>query len=149
MGSEHDLGGVDGRSCNGATTSGCRPAGDRSVRPGPFTVAVNKATVPSTSPRSEPRPCGCSTEGLPDATNVSGCARPPVTVDVGETPGGIAARPKTNTVYVTGQASNDVAVIDGNTCNARVTSGCRKRPAHVLAGAGASGIAVNEKTNTM
>jgi len=62
---------------------------------------------------------------------------------------GIAVNKRTNTIYVTGEFSNDVSVIDGKTCNARVTSGCRQKPVHALAGAGARGIAVNEATNTV
>ena len=75
--------------------------------------------------------------------------RPPVTFDVGEAPGGIAIDRRTDTIYVTGQVSNDVSVIDGARCNARVTRGCRRRPARVRAGVGARGIAVNEATNTV
>src|SRR5262249_59778942 len=70
-------------------------------------------------------------------------------VEVGETPGGIALDSRTNTVYVTGETSNDVSVIDGRSCNARATSGCREKPARVRAGDGARGIAVNELTHTV
>ena len=68
---------------------------------------------------------------------------------VGAFPGGIALDSRTNTVYVTGQVTNDVWVIDGRTCNARVPSGCAGRPARVAAGPGARGIALNERTDTI
>ncbi len=84
-----------------------------------------------------------------NATNVSGCRHRPATVNVGETPGGIAINTRTDTIYVSGESSNDVSVIDGKTCNATRTGGCRQKPVHVLAGAGARGIAVNEVTNTV
>jgi YVTN family beta-propeller protein len=120
-----------------------------SVGPAPFTVVVNDATG-----SVYVADLGANTVSVIDgtrcnATDVSGCKRPPVTVNVGDTPGGIALDSKTDTIYVTGQVTDDVSVIDGKTCNARVTSGCRKRPVHVLAGIGARGIAVNEKTNTI
>jgi YVTN family beta-propeller protein len=119
------------------------------VGPNPFTLAVNAATssVYVTD-------LGASTISVIDAKtcngkNVRGCGRKPMTVNVGQTPGGIAVNTRTNTIYVTGESSSDVSVIDGKTCNARVKSGCRKKPVHILAGAGARGIAVNETTNTV
>jgi len=132
---------IDGRSG--------RVRGSVSVGPIPFTLAVNPVThtVYVTD-------LGAQTVSVVDgascnAANVTGCKRRPVTVDVGETPGGIALDSRTNTVYVTGESSNDVSVIDGRSCNARTTSGCREKPARVRAGAGARGIAVNELTHTV
>jgi YVTN family beta-propeller protein len=141
---------IDGRTCNAASRAGCGHArASVPVGPRPFTLAVNGATnsIYVTD-------LGAHTVSIIDgktcnATNVSGCRHRPVTVNVGETPGGIAVNTRTNTIYVTGETSNDVSVIDGKTCNARATSGCRQTPVHVLAGAGARGIAVNEATNTV
>jgi DNA-binding beta-propeller fold protein YncE len=42
-----------------------------------------------------------------------------------------------------------VWVIDGKSCNARVTRGCARTPVRVAAGPGARGIALNERTNTV
>ena len=119
------------------------------VGPLPFTLAVNQATgsVYVTD-------LGAATVSVIDAKtcnakNVSGCRHRPITVNVGQTPGGIAVNTRTNTIYVTGEFSHDVSVIDGTTCNAHMTSGCRKTPIRVLAGVGARGIAVNEVTNTV
>ena len=119
------------------------------VGPLPFTLAVNEATgsvyVTDLGSASisviDAKSC--------NATNISGCKHRPITVNVGQAPGGIAVNARTDTIYVTGEFSNDVSVIDGKTCNARATSGCRQTPFHVLAGAGARGIAVNEVTNTV
>jgi YVTN family beta-propeller protein len=119
------------------------------VGPLPFTLAVNEATSSvyvtdlgaATISVIDARAC--------NATNVSGCGHKPIIVNVGQTPGGIAVNTRTDTIYVTGEFSNDVSVINGKTCNARATSGCRQKPVHVLAGAGARGIAVNELTNTV
>src|SRR4051794_4731612 len=115
---------VDGRRCNAHTTAGCRRPGiDIPLGPEPFTLALNEATD-SLYVTSLAAP----TVWTPDlrdcrAAELRGCLRPPIEIDVGETPGGIALDRRTNTVYVSGQVSNDVAVIDGATCNARVTSG--------------------------
>jgi len=115
----------------------------------PFTLAVNDATS-----SIYVTDLGAHTVSVIDgktcnATNVSGCRHRPVTVNVGQTPGGIAVDTRTDTIYVTGESSNDVSVIDGKTCNATTTGGCRQTPVHVLAGAGARGIAVNEVTDTV
>jgi len=132
---------IDGRSG--------RVKGSVSVGPIPFTLAVNPVThtVYVTD-------LGAETVSVVDgascnAASVRGCKRRPATIDVGEMPGGIALDSRTNTVYVTGETSNDVSVIDGKTCNARATSGCSARPARVRAGDGARGIAVNERTHTV
>jgi len=141
---------IDGRTCNAASTAGCgRLRASIPVGPVPFTLAVNDATS-----SIYVTDLGAHTVSVIDgktcnATNVSGCRHRPVTVNVGQTPGGIAVDTRTDTIYVTGESSNDVSVIDGKTCNATTTSGCRQTPVHVLAGAGARGIAVNEVTDTV
>jgi DNA-binding beta-propeller fold protein YncE len=141
---------VDGRRCNARTTAGCRRPGiDVPLGPAPFTLALNEATN-----SLYVTVLGAPTVSILDlrdcrAAELRGCLKPPVTIDVGETPGGIAINRRTNTIYVTGQVSNDVSVIDGNTCNAHVTRGCHKRPARFAAGRGARGIAVNEATDTV
>jgi YVTN family beta-propeller protein len=119
------------------------------VGPLPFTVALNPATssVYVTD-------LGAATISVIDAkacnaTNISGCGHKPVTVNVGQTPGGIAVNTRTDTIYVTGEFTHDVSVLDGKTCNATTTGGCRQTPVHVLAGPGARGIAINEVTNTV
>ena len=141
---------IDARTCNAAVTRGCKHVkASIPVGPRPFTLAIN--------PRTDTiyvTDLGAHTISVLDgrhcnATDVSGCKRRPVTVDVGETPGGIAIDTRTNTVYVTGETTNDVSVVDARTCNARVTSGCRQRPARVGAGEGARGIAVDSTTDTV
>jgi YVTN family beta-propeller protein len=141
---------IDGRRCNASSTAGCRRV-RASVRVGPvpFTLAVNPATssVYVTD-------LGAHTVSVIDgrtcnAAVTRGCGRRPVEVNVGETPGGIAVNTRTNTVYVTGESSSDVSVIDGRGCNAMIRSGCTRRPVRVRAGAGARGIAVDEATDTV
>ncbi len=141
---------IDGRKCNATTTVGCRrPRATVPVGPGPFALVVNEATgsvyvtdlgAPTVSV-IDGRTC--------NATTISGCGRRPATINVGRAPGGIALDSRTDTIYVTGESSDDVSVIDGRTCNARVYTGCMQKPFHVLAGPGARGIAVNEQTGTV
>ena len=141
---------IDGRTCNATSKAGCaRVRATIPVGPLPFTLAVNEATRSVYVTDLGAATVSVINAKACNATNVSGCRRKPITVNVGRSPGGIAVNKRTNTIYVTGEFSNDVSVIDGKTCNARATSGCRQKPFHVLAGAGARGIAVNEATNTV
>jgi YVTN family beta-propeller protein len=119
------------------------------VGPVPFTVALNPATRSLYVTDLGAQTVSIIDVGSCNARTVRGCKRRPATVNVGETPGGIAVDERTNTIYVTGETSNDVSVIDGKTCNARVRSGCRHRPVRIAAGLGARGIAVNEVTHTV
>ena len=139
---------IDGRHCNATVRSGCRHVrASIPVGPAPFAVAVTAGTVYVAD-------LGAPTVAVIDsracnAKIVTGCGRRPATVSVGSFPGGIAVNARTHTIYVTGQASNDVSVIDGRTCNGKVRSGCRMPPARIAAGVGARGIAVNAVTDTV
>ena len=120
-----------------------------SVGPAPFAVAVNEVTD-SVYVTDLGAPTVSVINGATcNASVTTGCRRKPMSVNVGDTPGGVALNARTNTIYVTGEASSDVSVIDGTTCNARITRGCRKQPVRILAGPGARGIAVNEATDTV
>ncbi len=139
---------IDGRHCNATVRSGCRHVrASIPVGPAPFAVAVTAGTV-YVADLGAPRVAVIDTRAC-NATTVSGCGRRPASVSVGSFPGGIAVNPKTDTIYVTGQASNDVSVIDGRSCNGTVRSGCRVPPARIAAGVGARGIAVNTVTDTV
>ncbi len=141
---------IDGRRCNATTIVGCgRPRATVSVGPGPFALVVNEATG-SVYVTDLGAPTLSEIDGTTcNATTVRGCGLRPATIDVGQAPGGIALDTRTDTIYVTGESSDDVSVIDGRTCNARGFTGCRQKPVHVLAGSGARGIAVDEQTGTV
>jgi YVTN family beta-propeller protein len=141
---------IDTHACNASHTAGCKVVATFKAGSLPFTVAVDDAT--GTLYAAD---LGAGTVSVIDgstcnATNVTGCRRQPLaTIRVGDFPGGIALDPRTNTVYVTGQVTNDVWVIDGKACNAHVRSGCARPPVRVAAGPGARGIALNSKTDTV
>lgn len=138
------------RMCNAQVTSGCgHVRATIPLGPGPFAVAVSERTH-SIYVADLLAPVVSVIDGRTcNASDVKGCKRKPATVNVGGYPGGIAIDTRTNTIYVTGQVSDDVSVIDGNTCNGTVRSGCRKAPLRVQAGAGARGIAINQRTDTI
>ena len=140
----------DARTCNARVTTGCgHVRATIPFGPGPFAVAVSERThsvyvADLLAPRVgviDGRTC--------NASDVKGCKRKLATVTVGGFPGGIALDAKTNTIYVTGQVSDDVSVIDGSTCNGQDSRGCREAPRRVRAGVGARGIAINETTGTI
>src|SRR4051794_19447082 len=70
-------------------------------------------------------------------------------IAVGGFPTGIASNPATHTIYVGNGTTGTLSLIDGETCNARVTSGCGQRVTAVTAGVDPIGIAVDESTNTV
>jgi YVTN family beta-propeller protein len=141
---------IDTKTCNARRTTGCRrPRASIPVGPAPFALAVNPVTSSVYVTTLGARTVAVIDGRRCNGTIVSGCKRRPATVNVGATPGGIAVNTRTNTIYVTGESSNDVSILDGRTCNASTRKGCRKRPIRVRAGTGARGIAVNEATNTV
>ena len=87
-----------------------------------------------------------------DAHVVSGCGQHPPTIRIGPAgPGPVDAAVDlaTDTVYVVSPAGDTVAVIDGRTCNAEITSGCTQTPAIVTVDAGPDGVAIDQATDTI
>jgi DNA-binding beta-propeller fold protein YncE len=84
-----------------------------------------------------------------NAQDVSHCKGPWPTIKVGDLPSSITVDQATDTVYVTIDGSNTVAVFNGATCNGRVTWGCHQPPAHVRVGPGPYGIFANDANHTV
>jgi DNA-binding beta-propeller fold protein YncE len=82
-----------------------------------------------------------------NSRRVSGCARKWPVVAVGNGPLGIAVDQATNTIYVTNAGDGTVSVINGATCNAGNTSGCRQRPPAVPVGASGDAVTVDPVSN--
>jgi YVTN family beta-propeller protein len=140
---------VDTRTCNAVLHADCRVRATVKVGPAPFAIAVNDVTHSIyVSDLGAPRVAVIDGRTCNGAV-VTGCGRRPATVAVGEIPGGIAVDPLTDTVYVSGQASNDVSVVDGRICSGTDSSGCGRRPLHIKAGLGARGVALDEQTRTL
>jgi DNA-binding beta-propeller fold protein YncE len=160
----------DGAACNATNTTGCHqapanaPTGDDGGGASTEDVAVDQATntIYATSDTLGNPFVGRSVFVIKgatcDATDTSGCAEPPATVDVGSNatfgnanPFGIAVDQGTNTIYtaniLNGEGPGTVSVINGAACNGEDTSGCSRTPATAPAGFGTKGIAVNQITN--
>ena len=131
--------------------------GTAPVRRGPSALAVDRATntiyVASGNNANGPN-AGGDTVSVIDgrrcqARDVSRCAGPWPTVKVGNLPSSVAVDQGTDTVYVTVDGSNTVAVFNGATCNAQVTWGCGQAPAHVRVGPGPFGILADDADHTV
>jgi DNA-binding beta-propeller fold protein YncE len=83
------------------------------------------------------------------ARDVSRCPGPWPTVRIGNLPSSITVDQATNTVYVTVDGNNTIAVFNGATCNARNTTGCGQSPAHVRVGPGPFGIFADDVNHTV
>ena len=84
-----------------------------------------------------------------NSRNLSGCARPSPTIDVGQFPLGVAVDEATDTVYVANAVDGTVSVIDGSRCNASDSSGCGQTPTTVAVGAFDNALIVDPVTNTV
>jgi YVTN family beta-propeller protein len=159
--SGHTVSVINGATCNGQVRSGCGQA-PATVHVGmaPGVPAVDQATDTVYVPNSNPG--GVGTVSVIDgatcnATHHSGCGQAPPAVAVGPNPFSAAVDQATDTVYVTvaGGAGTSmtslgsVAVINGATCNATVTSGCGQAPAAVTVGSVPIAVVVDPVTQSV
>jgi DNA-binding beta-propeller fold protein YncE len=85
-----------------------------------------------------------------NAAVTSGCQQTPKQVNIGrEGYGFAAADPATNLVYVTNFLDDTVSVINGNTCNGQVSSGCHRIPPAIPAGANPGVLALDQASHTV
>jgi DNA-binding beta-propeller fold protein YncE len=144
---------LDVATCNAHATSGCRRAFPTvSVGGSPGNVAVDQATDTIYVTNADDNTVSVIDGASCNAVVTTGCNRTPPTVAVGGQPVDVAVDEATDTVYVANWdngAGTTVSVIDGATCNARVTSGCRRRPASVTVGRGPAGVIVDQATDTV
>jgi YVTN family beta-propeller protein len=148
---------IDGATCNASDTSGCGLTPPTvTVREGPMGVAVDPATdtvyVSNTGTSTPGHTVSVIDGATCNATVTSGCGQRPPTVSVGSLPDAVAVDQRTDTVYVATGFFNPtptatMAVIDGATCNATVTSGCGQKPAEMRTGGFALGVAVDQATD--
>ena len=136
---------IDARDCNAGHTSGCKVVATAKAGKLLLTLAVNDLTGTLYVADLGAGTVSVLDAGRCNATNISGQAASRRRSGSGTS--GDCPRSRTNTVYVTGQVTNDVWVIDGKT-HARVRSGCGRTLARVPAGPGARGIAP-ERTDTI
>jgi DNA-binding beta-propeller fold protein YncE len=142
---------------HGPLGAGASLVGATTVAPGPSAVALDATThtVYVVSGNNPDGPSvGTNAISVIDARRcnvraVSRCAGPWPTITVPDVPSALAVDAATDTLYVTTVDDNAVAVIDGTTCNARVTSGCGQAPVKVPVGAAPLGIYADARDHTV
>jgi DNA-binding beta-propeller fold protein YncE len=87
-----------------------------------------------------------------NATDLSGCSKPPASVPDPSSPSYVAVNSTTDTVYIANpllSGSDTVSVFDGATCNGQVTSGCGQALKTVHVGLYPDAIAIDQDSDTV
>ncbi len=144
---------LDVATCNAQATSGCgRAFPTISVGSSPGNVAVDQATDTIYVTNANDNNVSVIDGASCNAEVTTGCNRTPPTVAVGGQPVDVSVDESTDTVYVANWgngAGTTVSVIDGAICNARITSGCGRKPASITIGRGPAGVVVDPATDTV
>ena len=150
---------IDGATCDAANTTGCaKTPATVTVGKAPAGVAVDQATDTVYAANSGSGTVSVINGATCNGTVTSGCGQKPRQVHVKTPPFSVAVDQATDTVYVLNPGSpGTVSVINGSTCNAKVTSGCGQAPPTVTVGdifpsrapLGEEGLAVDQATDTI
>jgi DNA-binding beta-propeller fold protein YncE len=140
-------------TCNRVRASGCVSSTPSApVGNGPVAIALDQATDTIYVANSNSNTVSVINGATCNAQRTSGCSHPPPAVRVGNNPVDVAVNQATDTVYVANWgngAGTTVSVIDGQTCNGQVTSGCGQIPATMTIGTGPAGVVVDQSTDTI
>jgi DNA-binding beta-propeller fold protein YncE len=145
---------INGATCDGTNHSGCgHIAATVKVGLGPYGVAVDDSTetvyVANNANGDTPGTVSVINGATCNGVETTGCADNIPTVAVGRSPLLVAVDTRTAAVYVTDFSSAGVSVIDGSTCNAKMTTGCSHPAPEQAVGSQPFGIAVNQSSNTV
>jgi DNA-binding beta-propeller fold protein YncE len=141
---------LDASTCNGMDTSGCtRFEPTTMVGAAPVAVADNPNTRTIYEANQQDNTVSVIDTTACNKDNLDGCNQTWPTVSVGNEPRFIGINKITNTIYVSNNADNTLSVIDGATCNGRITSGCMQPPRTTPVGAFPQQVSVDETTNTI
>ncbi len=153
------IGLLDGRTCNGTVTSGCRRVvATIAIGANAFIVAGAVDAATRTLYVASPTH-GVYVVDIANCNDLvtTGCGQHAVLVKDDRGPGQLDIDPATNTIYVADQGNpnletsnaSTVTVIDGDTCDASNQSGCGAAPATVTVAIGVSAVAVDRANNTV
>jgi YVTN family beta-propeller protein len=143
---------VNGATCNAQHLSGCSPvatipfaheqANLGAIDPVTHTLYASDAFSDTVS-AIDIKHC--------NAHDTSGCSASAPKITVGPGPSLPVLDTTTHTLYVDEGAnhSNQIAVVDASTCNAKITSGCGQKPAQIIVGPNTYTIAVSTSTDTV
>ena len=126
---------IDGATCNGGDGSGCSKAPRTiTVGNGAFWDAVDQNTDTIYVANLNDRTVSVINGAKCNATNTSGCAATPPTVQVGAGAEYVAVDDSLHTVFDLNQSDDTLSAINTRTCQGTVTAGCSKTPPSTEAG---------------
>ncbi|MGA8524108.1 MAG: YncE family protein [Candidatus Dormiibacterota bacterium] len=126
---------IDGATCNGGTGSGCGLAPRTiTVGNGAFWDAVDQNTDTIYVANLNDSTVSVINGARCNATNTSGCATTPPTVQAGAGAEYVAVDDSLHTVFDLNQNDDTLSAINTRTCQGTVTAGCSKTPPSVEAG---------------
>ena len=141
---------VDGRTCDATDVSGCgKVLATVPVDGTPAGLVVDQATGTLYVTSTDTSAVTVISTRTCSARDVADCAGPLVTTRGGPGPLDAAGDRASRTFYVTGTASNAVAMIDAAACSAAHPSGCGRIPASFPAGSAPQEVAVDPGTHTL
>jgi DNA-binding beta-propeller fold protein YncE len=149
---------IDGATCNATDTSGCAHTSTVTTGPGAGAVALNQRTHTAYVANYNNGTVSLIDTATCNATQTSGCGQTPPTVTVGVSPDALVVDQASNTIYVavgpagggfSSASLGSVAMINGASCNATVTSGCGQPPRTTPIGSSPIWIAENAATHTV
>jgi YVTN family beta-propeller protein len=141
---------IDGATCNATDTSGCGQTPTTvTVGSFPFGVTIDPADETLYVTDANDDSVSMIDTATCNALHTSGCRATPATAAVGEFPVGAAVDSRNGTIYVANNNEPSVSMIDGSTCNATNTVGCRAHPDTLSVLGGPDSVAVNPATNTL
>ncbi len=118
---------LDGAACNGTTGRGCgRPARTITVGNGAFWGTVDQSTDTVYVANYNDGTLSVINGARCNATVSIGCGAPPPTVTTGAGAAFVAVDRRLHTLFAVNQNDDTLSVINTRTCDARVTSGCRR-----------------------
>jgi hypothetical protein len=145
---------IDGATCNGVTTSGCRHR-PPSVSAGTGSVSYNVAFAVDQADHTlyianwADNTLSMINTATCNGDVTSGCAQVPPTARVGRGPDGVALNVATHTLYVANVTDNTVSVLDAAVCNATVSSGCGRPSRSLRTGRSPRWVTVDQVTDTL
>jgi YVTN family beta-propeller protein len=141
---------IDIATCNATIVSGCsqKPA-DIHVGSNPWALAVDQGLHTLYVANNLDETLSAINTDRCNATTQSGCSVRPPTMPVGGGPQAVVVDPSTNTVYTANFNDNSVSVGDTDSCNAEVTTDCRKVSPAARVGLEPEGLAVDEATHSL
>jgi YVTN family beta-propeller protein len=151
VGTSTGLSVINDTACSATVSSGCGQLAQKVVfgEASPVAAAVDQVTDTVYAVNEGGGTVSVINGAACNASVSTGCGQSPQQVDVGSAPDGVAIDQTTDTVYVANSQDNTVSVINGATCNAKVTSGCAQTPPTIGVGDGPQGVAVNQLTDTV